>query len=81
MIGKGSMDVELLLTGQHSLSTFLIEKQSPCISNMPWVLKNTIIFTHMNKEMEEYDPMDKKSSVKEDFFESFPGLPHFHLFM
>lgn len=35
----------------------------------------------MNKEMEEYDPMDKKSSVKEDFFESFPGLPHFHLFM
>lgn len=31
--------------------------------------------------MEEYDPMDKKSSLKENFFESFPGLPHFHLFM
>lgn len=35
----------------------------------------------MNKEMEEYDSMDKKSSLKKDFFESFPDLPHFHLFM
>lgn len=43
MIGEGSIEVEMLLTEQHSLSTFLIEKQSPCISNMAWVLKNTII--------------------------------------